>query len=171
MLRAFNWLIAILLLGGCYSQYKATKQVGKALAHYPQIVAKIALDSFPCDVIRIDTFITVKDSIIECIPIDNITTNTDTLPPALLPKINNYGRAKVKTFYITRTVESTAKLTIINARIDSANFVISELQKSNAELTKKVAAKNKAIWWFIALVVGLLLPYVIHIFKLLNIKI
>lgn len=167
MLRAFSWLVAFLLLGGCYSQYKATKQVNKALARYPQVVAKIALDSFPCDVIRIDTVISESDTIVEYREINNFTTLVDTF--VITKKL--YVKMPYKTVYITKVVESTAKLTILNARIDSANFVICELQKSNAELTKKVASKNKAIWWFIALVVGLLLPYVIHIFKLLNIKI
>jgi len=169
MLRVCNWLVAVLLLGGCYSQYKATKQVGKALGSYPQIVAKIAQDSFPCDVIRIDTIISVSDTIVEVQPIENFTTlsQIDTI----------YGTKKVfiklpiKTTYITRIVESTAKLVIINAQLDSVNNAICELQKANNELTGKIAKKNKAIWWFIALVAGLLLPYVIHIFKLLNIKI
>lgn len=165
MLRVFSWFVAFLLLGGCYSQFKATKQVGKALANYPQIVAKIALDSFPCDVIRIDTVIYERDTIVESYPIETTLVDTFVITKKL------YVKLPYKTVYITKVVESTAKLTIVNARIDSANFVICELQKSNAELTKKVASKNKAIWWFIALVVGLLLPYVIHIFKLLNIKI
>jgi PBP1b-binding outer membrane lipoprotein LpoB len=169
MLKAFSWLVAILLLGGCYSQYKATKQVSKALANYPQIVARIALDSFPCDVIRIDTIITVRDSIVECLPIENFTTLSQIDTIYGTKKV--FVRLPIKTSYITRIVESTAKLTIINVQLDSVNNVIRELQKSNDELSKKIANKNKAIWWFIALVVGLLLPYVIHIFKLLNIKI
>ena len=169
MLRAFSWLVAILLLGGCYSQYKATKQVSKALANYPQIVARIALDSFPCDVIRIDTIITVRDSIVECLPIENFTTLSQI--DTIYGTKTVFVRLPIKTSYITRIVESTAKLTSINVQLDSVNNVIRELQKSNDELSKKIANKNKAIWWFIALVVGLLLPYVIHIFKLLNIKI
>ena len=175
MLKVFRLLVAVLLLGGCYTQFKATKQVGKALAHYPELVARIALDSFPCDVIRIDTFISVRDSIIECIPIENFTTMVDTLPPTLYPtlypKINKYGIAKVKTFYITRTVESTAKLVIINVRLDSAHNAICELQKSNDELTGKVERKNKVIYWLIALLVLLTIPLVIRIFKMLSINI
>ena len=171
MSRAFSWLVAFLLLGGCYSQYKATKQVGKALASYPQIVARIALDSFPCNVIRIDTIITVKDSIVECEPSQIYTINGTNLSHIDTIFATKKVKLPIKTTYITRIVESTAKLTIINAQLDSVNNVIRELQKSNDELSKKIANKNKAIWWFIALVVGLLLPYVIHIFKLLNIKI
>ena len=174
MLRACKLLVAVILLGSCYTQFKATKQVGKALARYPQIVAKIALDSFPCNVIRIDTFISVRDSIIECIPIENFTTMVDTLPPTLYPtlypKINKYGMAKVKTFYITRTVESTAKLVIIKASLDSAHNAICELQKSNDELIGKVGRKNKAIYWLIAFLVGLSIPYLFRIFKTLIIK-
>lgn len=175
MLRACKLLVAVILLGSCYTQFKATKQVGKALARYPQIVAKIALDSFPCNVIRIDTFISVRDSIIECIPIENFTTMVDTLPPTLYPtlypKINKYGMAKVKTFYITRTVESTAKLVIIKASLDSAHNAICELQKVNDELTGKVERKNKVIYWLIALLVLLTIPLVIRIFKMLSINI
>ena len=165
MLKAFSWFVTILLLGGCYSQFKATKQVSKALAHYPQIVAKIALDSFPCDVIRIDTVIYERDTIMESYPVETTLVDTFVITKKL------YVKLPYKTIYITKVVESTAKLAINKASLDSSNNVISELQKSNDKLTKKVASKNKAIWWFIALVVGLLLPYVIHIFKLLNIKI
>ncbi len=163
MLRVFSLLVAVSLLGGCYTQSKAVKQVGKALGSYPQIVARIALDSFPCDVIRIDTIISVRDSIIECIPVENFTTlsQIDTI----------YGTKKVfiklpiKTTYITRIVESTAKLTIINAQLDSVNNVIRELQKSNNELTGKVTRKNKTIYWLIAFIAGLSIPYLIRIVR------
>lgn len=168
-LRVYRILVAAFLLGGCYTQNKAVKQVNKALGSYPKIVAKIALDSFPCNVIKVDTIINHFDTTIEVIYpyFDTTLSQIDTI----------YGTKKVyiklpyKTVYITKVVESTAKLTMLNARIDSANLIINEFQKSNAELNKKLASKNKVIWWFIALIAGLLLPYVINIFKLLNIKI
>jgi hypothetical protein len=169
MLRVFSWLVAVSLLGGCYTQSKAVKQVNKALGSYPQIVARIALDSFPCDVIRIDTIISVRDSIVECEPVENFTTlsQIDTI----------YGTKKVfvklpiKTTYITKVVESTAKLTIINAQLDSVNNVIRELQKSKDELSGKVERKNKVIWWLIGLLLLLSIPLVIRIFKMLSINI
>lgn len=167
MLKVFRLLVAVLLLGGCYTQFKATKQVGKALAHYPQIVAKIALDSFPCDVIRIDTVIYEIDTIVESYPIENFTTILDTV--LITKKV--YVKLPYKTIYITKVVESTAKLVIINVRLDSAQNAICELQKSNDELTGKVERKNKVIYWLIALLVLLTIPLVIRIFKMLSINI
>ena len=167
MLKVFRLLVAVLLLGGCYTQFKATKQVDKALAHYPQIVARIALDSFPCNVIRIDTVISVIDTIVESYPVENFTTILDTI--LLTKKV--YVKLPYKTIYITKVVESTAKLVIIKASLDSAQNAICELQKVNDELTGKVERKNKVIYWLIALLVLLTIPLVIRIFKMLSINI
>jgi len=165
MLRAFSWLVAVFLLGGCYTQSKATKQVGKALAHYPQIVARIALDSFPCDVIRIDTVIYERDTIVESYPVETTLVDTFVITKKL------YVKLPYKTIYITKVVESTAKLTIINAQLDSANNAIRELQKSKDEIINKVGRKNKTIYWLLAFIFALSIPYVIRILNLLTIKI
>lgn len=165
MLRVFSWFVVVSLLGGCYTQFKATKQVGKALAHYPQIVARIALDSFPCDVIRIDTVIYERDTIVEYIAIENTSSQIDTIFGTKFVKL------PIRTTYITKVVESTAKLTIINAQLDSVNNVIRELQKSKDEITSKVVRKNKTIYWLLAFIFVLSIPYVIRILNLLTIKI
>jgi hypothetical protein len=165
MLRAFSWFVVVSLLGGCYTQFKATKQVGKALASYPQIVARIALDSFPCDVIRIDTVIYERDTIVESYPVE--TTLVDTI--VITKKL--YVKLPYKTIYITKVVESTAKLVIIKASLDSANNAICELQKSKDEITNKVGRKNKSIYWLLAFIFALSIPYVIRILNFLTIKI
>jgi PBP1b-binding outer membrane lipoprotein LpoB len=163
MLRVYSILVAAFLLGGCYTQNKAVKQVNKALGSYPQIVAKIALDSFPCNVIKVDTIITHFDTTIEVIypHFDTTLSQIDTI----------YGTKKVyvklpyKTVYITKSVESTAKLTILNASLDSLLNVTTSVQKSNEDLTSKVGRKNKVIYWLIFFIVGLSVPYCFRIVK------
>jgi len=165
MLRVYKILVAAFLLGGCYTQNKAVKQVNKALGSYPEIVAKIALDSFPCNVIKVDTIITHFDTTIEVIypHFDTILSQIDTI----------YGTKKVyvKLPYktITKTVESTAKLTILNASLDSLLKVTTNIQKSNEELISKVGRKNKVIYWLIAFLIGLSVPYLIKLIKILDI--
>ena len=167
MLRVYRILVAAFLLGGCYTQNKAVKQVNKALGSYPEIVAKIALDSFPCNIIKVDTIITHFDTTIEVIYPHFDTT---------LSRINTiYGTKKVyvklpyKTVYVTKSIESTAKLTILNARFDSLTKVTTSIQKSNEDLTSKVGRKNKVIYWLIALLIGFSIPYLIKLIKILDI--
>jgi PBP1b-binding outer membrane lipoprotein LpoB len=167
MLRVFSLLVAVLLLGGCYTQFKAVKQVNKALTQYPELVAQIALDSFPCNVIKVDTIITHFDTTIEVIypHFDTSLSQIDTI----------YGTKKVyvklpyKTVYITKSVESTAKLTILNASLDSLLKVTTNIKKSNEDLTSKVGRKNKVIYWLIALLIGFSIPYLIRFIKILDI--
>jgi PBP1b-binding outer membrane lipoprotein LpoB len=167
MLKGYSLLVAAFLLGGCYTQNKAVKQVNKALGSYPEIVAKIALDSFPCNVIKVDTIITHFDTTIEVIypHFDTTLSQIDTI----------YGTKKVyvklpyKTVYITKSIESTAKLTILNARFDSLTKVTTSIQKSNEDLTSKVGRKNKVIYWLIALLIGFSIPYLIKLIKILDI--
>jgi PBP1b-binding outer membrane lipoprotein LpoB len=165
MLRVYSIIVTAFLLGGCYTQNKAVKQVNKALGSYPEIVAKIALDSFPCNVIKVDTIITHFDTTIEVIypHFDTSLSQIDTI----------YGTKKVyvkipyKTVYITKSVESTAKLTILNASLDSLLKVTTNIQKSNEYLTSKVGRKNKVIYWLIALLIGFSIPYLIKLIKIL----
>jgi len=159
MSKAFSLLVAVILLGSCYTSNKATKQVNKALGSYPEIVARIALDSFPCNVIQIDTIITHFDTTIEVIYPHFDTSVIDTV--YLTKKI----KLPIKT--ITKTVESTAKLTILNASLDSILKVTTNIKKSNEELISKISRKNKMIYWLIAFLIACTLPYLIKFIKIL----
>jgi len=169
MLKVFRLLVAVILLGGCYTQFKAIKQVDKALARYPQIVAKIAQDSFPCNIIRIDTLISVNDTtlLLDCPVRDTISVH-DTVHNTVDKKL--YVKLPYKTIYITKVLESTARLVIVKASLDSAQEVVRELGTSNNDLIGKIGRKNKAIYWLIAFLVGLSVPYLFRIFKTLTIK-
>ena len=149
MLRVYRLLVAAFLLGGCYTQNKAVKQVNKALGSYPEIVARIALDSFPCNVIKVDTIITHFDTTIEVIYPHFDTSITNSLKDTIIVTKKLYVKLPYKT--IIKTVESTAKLTILNASLDSLLKVTTLIQKSNEDLTSKVSRKNKVIYWLIAL--------------------
>jgi len=159
MLKGYSILVAAFLLGGCYTQNKAVKQVNKALGSYPKIVAQIALDSFPCNVIKVDTIITHFDTTIEVIYPHFDTSVIDTI--YLTKKI----KLPIKT--ITKTVESTAKLTILNASLDSILKVTTNIKKSNEELISKISRKNKMIYWLIAFLFVCTLPYLIKFIKIL----
>ena len=167
MLRVYSIIVAVFLLGGCYTQNKAVKQVNKALGSYPEIVARIALDSFPCNVIKVDTIITHFDTTIEVIypHFDTTLLLKDTI--YVTKKL--YVKLPYKTIYITKSVESTAKLTILNASLDSLLKVTTNIKKSNEDLTSKVGRKNKVIYWLIAFLIGFSIPYLIRLIKILDI--
>ena len=167
MLRVYRILVVAFLLGGCYTQNKAVKQVNKALGSYPEIVAKIALDSFPCDVIKSDTTISVSNYdtslLVDC-PV------RDTVLNSVHDTVKLYIKLPYKTVYVTKSVESTAKLTIMKCTLDSLTKVTTSIQKSNEDLTSKVGRKNKVIYWLIAFIVGMSIPYAIRIIKYLYLK-
>lgn len=170
MLRGYKILVAALLLGGCYTQNKAVKQVNKALGSYPEIVAKIALDSFPCDVIKSDTTISVSNYdttiLVDCPVRDTVLNSVLNL---VHDTVKLYVKLPYKTVYITKFLESTAKLTIMKSSLDSLTKVTTSIKKSNDDLTSKIGRKNKVIYWLIAFLIGFSIPYLIKLIKILDI--
>jgi hypothetical protein len=53
----------------------------------------------------------------------------------------------------------------MKSSLDSLTKVTTSIQKSNDDLTSKVGRKNKVIYWLIAFIVGLSIPYVVRIVK------
>jgi hypothetical protein len=92
------------------------------------------------------------------------TTDLSRIDTFLLDK-KVFVRLPVKTVFITKIVESTARLALINVQLDSAHNLIRELQKDEKQLTIEAKRKNKLIWWLIAFVVGMSIPYLIKFFK------
>ena len=51
----FVAVFTILLLSGCYTSKKADKELARVFKRFPDKMAKIARDSFPCHSLRADT--------------------------------------------------------------------------------------------------------------------
>lgn len=159
-----KYLLLILILTGCYSAKKAQQQVDKADSTYPEIVAKLARDKYPCtDLLKPDTTVIYQDSLvyIEC--------------PEITP-VNPFEIVRVDTVnnIVTRTVKVPVNIripgtTIIKWYEDSAKIALyiidinrysQENQKQAAKigkLEKKIGIKNKELWVYRSLLLLILL--------------
>lgn len=116
-------LYALLVLSGCYTQRKAERQVIKAQAHYPQIVAKNCGNWYPpkettitqteykqgATVYRTDTVTVDCDSVVKNGKGNNVVSVP--CPPQT---------ERVDTFYTSSvtTVENTARITALQQSYD-----------------------------------------------------
>lgn len=162
-MKTLNLLFLLALLSGCYTAKKATEQVNKADSKYPEIVAKIARDKYPCtDLLKPDTTIIYSDSIvfIDCPEVvSNEYTNgkTDTI------RINNvlYRTVKVpvtmpvKTVYLTKWYEDSASLKICNLHLDRQIYKVEILEIKNETLALKLKNRSKLMWMFLIIAAGL----------------
>lgn len=153
--------IVIMCFSSCYNSKKATEQVNKANDKFPEVVAKVARDKYPCtEVLKPDTTVVYSDSLVfvevEC-P-DTIKTETvvkvDTVNNVITKTIRVPVNMPVQTKYITQYFEDSAKLFLLTQSINKANAANEKLQASNDTLQKKVSRKSKEnwIWRVIALV-------------------
>lgn len=145
-----RYLIFIILLSGCYNAKKAQKQVNKALLEYPDKVATIARDAFPCITVASDT-VTVTDTLLDFIDcpeapgpeyirdtvmIDNIQTITVKVP----------GKTQIKTVTVTQRVEDSAKIKLLSSAIADRDATISDQGATIKKQGKKISRKNKELW-------------------------
>ncbi len=170
-------LIAAILLSGCYTTKKATKQVAKAQAIHPEVVASACISYYP-----------TKDSIVErtvylpgkidTIPGKTITINCDSIVAAAKSKSTTSSGTlvssksvsvpcppsthQVDTFYAFKEKyqESSAKLKVAEAMNSTlaAKVVVAQAQFAHSE--EKVSRKNRIILylalghglWFLGLI-------------------
>jgi len=152
--------IVIMCFNSCYNAQKATEQVNKADSKFPEIVAKLARDKYPCtDLLKPDTLVTIKDSLVfvdvEC-P-DSITTETivktDTLNNVITKTIRVPVNMPIQIRTITKWFEDSAKLKLAaislnNLQQDTANY-----RKQIVKLDGKVATRNKWLLWLLIVVI------------------
>lgn len=162
MKRLFQLILIgflIMCFSRCYNSQKAAQQVTKANDKFPEIVAQIARDKYPCtDLLKPDTSTVLKDTIvyIDCPDnknpyevvkydtVNNVVTKIvpitkTTKVPVTLP---------VKTEYITKWFEDSAKLKIASVNAEKQQKSIEKLQASNDKLSKQSAHRGKENWFW-----------------------
>jgi hypothetical protein len=153
-------LLLSLILAGCYTAKKATKQIAKAQAIHPEVVAGACISYYP-----------TKDSIVErkiylpgkvvTLPGKTITINCDSIVAAAKSTPSNStlvssksvsvpcppSTHQVDTFYAFKEKyqESSAKLKVVEAMnsVLAAKVVVAQAQFAHSE--EKVSRKNKII--------------------------
>lgn len=155
--------IVIMCFSKCYTADKAQQQVNKADAKFPEIVAKLARDKYPCtDLLKPDTVVTYEDSLIfiECpdsnyAPGDYATVRTDTIHVA---GESRTVRVPVKILVPSKVInnwfEDSAKIKLLMVEVARLNEANMELTNTVKKQDIKIANKNKEnwIWRIIALV-------------------
>ena len=148
-----RYLLIALLLCGCYTQKKATEQVNKANDKFPEVVAKLARDKYPCtDLLKPDTAVIWKDTIVY---VDCPDTASNPFQVVRYDTVNKVvtlpGRTikvpvtiPAKTVYIDRWFEDSAKLKLAAIERD-------KLVKENEKQKKTIRKLTKAV-------VGLSIP-------------
>lgn len=156
-------LAGILILTGCYTPQKAQQQVDKANNKFPEIVAKLARDKYPCtDLLKPDTAVIWKDTVVyvDCpdtskaqeygpVRVDTVNSVRTVVLPGKTIKVP--VSIPVKTLYIDRWFEDSAKLKLASIERD-------KLLKENESLKNTIRAKQKTIGKLTKAVVGLSIP-------------
>lgn len=146
---------------GCYTQKKATDQVNKANDKYPDVVAKLARDKYPCtDLLKPDTAILYRDTTvyIECpdsIPSTFEVIRRDTVNNTVVRTVRVPVTLPVKTVYIDRWYEDSAKLKLMVSQVASIQKENEKLQAKNDTLSARIKTRTKLMWLFVIIAAGL----------------
>ena len=138
------WLIVMV---GCYTPKKADKHLAKAMSEYPEKVAGICKDEFPCKPGKTDTLEKVYYDLIEV-----------ECPPEYIEVVKSDTIEKIKTKVVTKLVKVPSKEIVITKYIIDSALV--KVYQSEADKAKMDAAlckdRNKSrmniIWALIAVV-------------------
>lgn len=159
-MKATLLILIIVCLSSCYTSQKAEQQVYKANDKYPEVVAKLARDKYPCtDLLKPDTTTIYQDSIVY---IDCPETPPNTFEVVRIDTVNNvitrtvrvpvHMPVQIRT--VTNWYEDSSKLFLSTQALNKATVANTKLSDNNDKLSKKVARKSKEnwIWRIIALV-------------------
>ena len=134
-------LTLLLIISGCYTAKKADKAIDKAQRNYPEVVAKKARSLYPCTTVRIDTAYVQHDTIIE-IPCPEVPIVVDTLLLRDTLVLSNTKRVKVPvrvqvpTRTITKYVEDSAKIYVLNSELKTCDDKVKRLELQLQDVTE-----------------------------------
>jgi len=165
-------LTLLLIISGCYTAKKADKAIDKAQRNYPEVVANKARSLYPCTTTKQDTTYLTHDTIIEIpcpevpIIVDTLLLR-DTLVISNTKRINVPVRVKIPTQTITKYVEDSAKIYVLNSELKTATAHITRLETKLQDTTE---SRNKwrkwcVITWVICalyLLVAFALPKILN---------
>lgn len=152
--NTWTWLfllaVAVIILPSCYNAKKAQKQVNKALLEYPDKVATIARDAFPCITIASDT-VRVTDTLLDFIdcpenPLPEYKRDTIVINGVKTVYVKVPAKVQVKTVIVTNKIEDSAKLKVLNKMVVDRDKIILDQSAELKSKSTKIANKNKEIW-------------------------
>lgn len=174
MRNQFLFLL-ILILSGCYTAKKAEQQVNKADSKYPEIVAKLARDKYPCtDILKPDTAVIWKDTTIYIDCPDTLTTTDfgivryDTINNIITRIVKVPVTLPVRIQTITKWYEDSAKLKLAAIEQTKLKNENTELATTVKNQTKKIANKNKELWIWRAIALAFIAWQIIRLWKSLT---
>ena len=166
----------LLIISGCYTAKKADKAIDKAQRNYPEVVAKKARSLYPCTTTKQDTAYIQHDTIIEIpcpevpIIVDTLLlrdTFRDTLVLSNTNRIKVPVRVQIPTRTITKYVEDSAKIYVLNSELNTCDDRVKRLELQLQQVTESRSKWRK--WCLITWVVcALYLLVTFALPKLLN---
>lgn len=154
-----KYLALLLVLFGCYTQKKASREVSKAMQTYPAVVAEICAKEFPTRVTKSDTIVYENIVEIECPDSTVVTTvinRNDTLIITEVKKEKVFVKSPCETVYITEhKIDSAALAACILEHDMFADNAASAISKLNGKV--KFWQGVSIALFLIALVLGFLL--------------
>ena len=146
-MRGILYSLLVIVLASCYTNYRATKDIYKAYNRYPNIVAKIARDSFPCFTLKADTVVNMTDTIInvDC-PTPAYKHYYDTVHLFSLPAFYKVPLTlPFRTVTITDHIEDSAKIKLMQGATDLLIYQNKQLTQDYSKLILTVGIKEKKI--------------------------
>ena len=164
-------LAAVALMASCAPKYtpdKAIASVDKANSHFPTPVAEWTRKHYPCITKASDTVVLSRDSIIyvDCPDLPQIVHEAGTTDTVYSTKtIRVPVHLPVQTQYITKYIEDSAKIKVMQAAIDGLNAELTATKNQLDTKTKQAdeyrQERNK-LRWILFVIIGIVIGLTVY---------